>query len=314
MSGAGMAKQQDMNLLKTREAQEKRVLEKELLRERLKRMQVESRYRAEMKRLQEQIQQQRDGGSPAPAARDAQHGAMHGPSGGAPASASGSAQKQPRMAAPAGAKLPPGGHTAQQQNGAQPEQTSSSQALPLDTHLLTIIRGMPGSGKSTLAHKLAKRQGANAVICSSQRYLWTGYQVGRGTYIENRDTVTFATKQCTEDVFKALQSKTQFVIVDRLNSKLSDYEELIRVGVKFGYKVVIIEFKSSPEYIKEFRGRSQRNLNDQQWQYLQDCWEYDPRAELIYPAFAKKQPAAGPPRDKMLFGGNNFGPIGSSIP
>lgn len=152
---------------------------------------------------------------------------------------------------------------------------------------LIILRGFPGAGKTMLAKEITERFGGVNLICSEDRYHWTGGDVGLGTFVFKPEINWQTRDWCAREVIDALRDGIPLVVVDNINYRIIHYEEHIRAAHHQGYTVKILEIVHNPELIPKFRARCKLNLAEEEWLRLSDKWETDPRVQLLYPAFMK---------------------------
>jgi len=154
---------------------------------------------------------------------------------------------------------------------------------------LIILRGFPGAGKTMLAKQITERFGGHTIICSEDRYHWTGGDVGVGTFIFKPEINWQTRDWCAREVIDALREGVQLVVVDNINYRIIHYEEHVRAAHQLGYTVKILEIVHDPDLIPKFRARCKLNLAEEEWLRLRDKWETDPRVQLLYPAFTKDE-------------------------
>jgi len=155
--------------------------------------------------------------------------------------------------------------------------------------LFIIIRGFPGSGKTTLARQITELFGGQNLICSEDRYHWTGGSVGVGQF-HFKAEINWQTRDwCAREVVDALKEGRPLIIVDNINYRIIHYEEHVRTAKGLGYTCKILEIIHNAELIPKFRARCKLNLAQEEWIRLGMKWEKDPRAQLLYPTFIKKR-------------------------
>jgi len=156
--------------------------------------------------------------------------------------------------------------------------------------ILIIIRGFPGSGKTLLARSIAERFQCRHLVCSEDRYHWTGGDVGMGNFVF-RPEISWRTRDwCAREVVESLQEGVPLVIVDNINYRIIHYEEHIRTANRLGYTAKILEIIHDGQLLSEFRTRCKLNLAEDEWIRLGEKWETDPRVQLITPPYLNSQP------------------------
>merc|ERR1712113_654143 len=152
---------------------------------------------------------------------------------------------------------------------------------------MIILRGFPGAGKTNIAKKITEMFGGHTLICSEDRYHWTGGDFGVGTFVFKPEINWQTRDWCAREVIDALRDGIPLVVVDNINYRIIHYEEHIRAAHHQGYTVKILEIVHNPELIPKFRARCKLNLAEEEWLRLSDKWETDPRVQLLYPSFVK---------------------------
>jgi len=69
---------------------------------------------------------------------------------------------------------------------------------------LIILRGFPGAGKTMLAKEITERFGGHCLICSEDRYHWTGGDVGLGQFVFKPEINWQTRDWCAREVIDAL--------------------------------------------------------------------------------------------------------------
>merc|ERR1719461_177384 len=93
---------------------------------------------------------------------------------------------------------------------------------------LIILRGFPGAGKTMLAKQITDRFGGHTLICSEDRYHWTGGDVGLGSFVFKPEINWQTRDWCAREVIDALRDGIPLVVVDNINYRIIHYEEHIR--------------------------------------------------------------------------------------
>merc|ERR1712156_1362323 len=154
---------------------------------------------------------------------------------------------------------------------------------------MIILRGFPGAGKTIIAKEITERFGGVTLICSEDRYHWTGGDVGLGQFVFKPEINWQTRDWCAREVIDALRDGVPLIVVDNINYRIIHYEEHIRAAYHLGYTVKILEIVHNPELIPKFRARCKLNLAEEEWLRLSDKWETDPRVQLLYPSFVKEK-------------------------
>jgi len=185
-------------------------------------------------------------------------------------------------------------------------QTSSSSSKSPKKGLI-VLRGLPGSGKTSLARKITKRFPTNSIICTEDRYHWSGKEDGVGVYKFQPEIVFQARELCNKEIRRAVDDSVHLIVVDNHNARISMYEEHIKYAVQKGYRFRIIEFLANYQLIEKYRKRSLKQFPKTIYSKLLKLWEVDPRAEIINPVFAEDSMAGGA-------GGGGVAAIGGVVP
>lgn len=97
---------------------------------------------------------------------------------------------------------------------------------------IILMRGISGSGKSTLARKIQSKLGG--IILSTDDYFMNDgkYFFDPNKLFENHEK----NKSATEN---AMKEKISPIIIDNMNSKISEMQPYAKLAKKYGYKIYI---------------------------------------------------------------------------
>ena len=161
---------------------------------------------------------------------------------------------------------------------------------PRGSHTVFIMRGLQGSGKSYFARRCAentqKVTGANSwVICSADEY----FERNGREYGFSPSELADAHMFCRKSFINALNTDTQFIIVDNTNSKTWEYLIYERIAKICGYLTHVIEIAcKDEETVAKFIERCRHKVDREAVHRLWNQWEADNRANVIEPLFGDK--------------------------
>ena len=125
----------------------------------------------------------------------------------------------------------------------------------------------------------------SSIICSEDKYYWSGKQEGIGEYKFDETSVVRFRDLYNNEIKNSIDNGVNLIILDNCNVRVNMYEKHIKYGVNNGYKFDIIEFIGNKELIDKYYLRSCKSFSKQMYLRLLNNWENDPRAKLIYPTF-----------------------------
>ena len=129
---------------------------------------------------------------------------------------------------------------------------------------LIVMRALPGSGKSTYVSKLP-----NPCVCSIDSYFYRN-----GVWEWKEDELSEAWKHCDVQFSIFMDRRKRTIVLDNVNSKISDFIRYVVRAKSEGYQVSIVEILE--RNLEMLASRGKHSLTVERLQQISDEWEEIP--------------------------------------
>lgn len=141
--------------------------------------------------------------------------------------------------------------------------------------ILLIIRGLPSTGKSMLAETIASLDSTNV-----KRLSLDTYRIVDGKYFFHKDLIDRCISKLQTDLEVELKLGTKLIIIDNTHTRLSEFEDSKIIGIKYGYKIMVINTEyESFDLLCERSSSSEKAIPRKKMEWIRDRWQYavDPK-------------------------------------